>query len=131
MLDSFHELDFAKSLYKPYKGAKLNELNVNSIYDIGLNLILPPDGVAHGVSTRTDQVIIWTLKNSNRIMGLQAPPSFNVNIMHELIINKLYENGKIDDPLKSRFTEDIYDTERPLMQHALLRIIYAFTKQGL
>ena len=48
--------------------------------------------------------------------------------MHELIINKLYENGKIDDPLKSRFTDDIYDSERPLMQHALLKIINAFMK---
>jgi hypothetical protein len=46
--------------------------------------------------------------------------------MHELIINKLYEYGKIDDPLKTRFTDDVYDTERPLMQHVLLKIINAF-----
>jgi len=60
------------------------------------------------------------------VLGLQIPPSFNINIMHELIINKLYENGKIDDPLKTRFTDDIYDTDRPLMQHVLLKIIHSF-----
>lgn len=66
------------------------------------------------------------MKDSNRVLGLQIAPSFNINIMHELIINKLYENGKIDDPLKTRFTDDIYDTERPVMQHVLLKVIKAF-----
>lgn len=89
-------------------------MNVNSIYDFGLSLNLPPNGVSHGHSTRTDQQIIWTLKDSNQVLGLQIAPSFNINIMHELIIHKLYENGKIDDPLKTRFTDDVYDTERPL-----------------
>ena len=128
LLDSFHSLPFVKDLYKAYNstGVKLTELNVNSIYEIGINHNLPPNGVSHGFSTRTNQQIIWTLKDSNRVLGLQIPPSFNINIMHELIINKLYEYGKIDDPLKTRFTDDVYDTERPLMQHVLLKIINAF-----
>lgn len=127
MTESFHDLAFIKYLYAGYpEGTKLTELNVNSIYDIGNSLRLPEGGISHGYSTRTKQQIIWTLKGSNRVLGLQIPPSFNINIMHELIINKLYENGKIDDPLKTRFTDDIYDTERPLMQHVLLKIITAF-----
>ena len=52
---SFHQLGFVKELYSAYpEGTKLNELNVNSIYDIGMNLILPPGGITHGTSTRTD-----------------------------------------------------------------------------
>jgi hypothetical protein len=59
-------------------------------------------------------------------MGVQAHPVFNANIMHELIVNKLYENGKIDDPLKIKFIEDIYDSERPIMHNTLLKVIRAF-----
>ena len=46
--------------------------------------------------------------------------------MHELIVNKLYENGKIDDPLKIKFIEDIYDTQRPIMHNTLLKVIRSF-----
>ena len=46
--------------------------------------------------------------------------------MHELIVNKLYENGKIDDPLKIKFIEDIYDTQRTIMHNTLLKVIRSF-----
>ena len=53
--ESFQTLEFVKEIYKPYPaGTRLTELNVNSIYDIGLNLTLPPNGVSHGYSTRTN-----------------------------------------------------------------------------
>lgn len=48
--------------------------------------------------------------------------------MHELVVVKLYENGKIDDAIKSRFIEDIYDTDRPIMRHTLLKIIDNFLR---
>jgi hypothetical protein len=46
--------------------------------------------------------------------------------MHELIVSKLYENGKIDDPLKIKFIEDIYDSQRPLMNNTLLKVTRSF-----
>ncbi len=75
----------------------------------------------HGVSARTDQPILWGI--GDRVLGMQAHPSFNTNIMHELIVNKLYEAGKIDDPIKLKFIDDIYDCERPIMRHTLLKVI--------
>ena len=66
--------------------------------------------------------MIWT-SNDNRILGIHAHASFNSNFMHELCVLKLYENGKIDDAIKSRFIEDIYDIERPIMRHTLLKVV--------
>lgn len=65
--------------------------------------------------------MIWTTKDE-RVLGLNMHAAFNTNIMHELIVTKLYENGKIDDAIKARFIEDIYDIEKPLMRHTMLRI---------
>jgi hypothetical protein len=48
--------------------------------------------------------------------------------MHELIVAKLYENGKIDDAIKSRFIEDIYDTEKMSTRHTFLKIIDCFIR---
>jgi hypothetical protein len=49
--------------------------------------------------------------------------------MHDLIVAKLYENGKIDDPIKNRFIEDLYDNEKkPIMRHTAIKIIRSFLK---
>ena len=73
--------------------------------------------------------MIWTTKDE-RVLGLHPQSHFNTNIMHELVITKLYENGKIDDAIRSRFIEDIYDVEKPLMRNTLLRIEEAFLRYG-
>lgn len=49
--------------------------------------------------------------------------------MHELVVIKLYEAGKIDDAIKMRFIEDIYDTQKPLTRNTLLKIIDNFLRQ--
>lgn len=71
--------------------------------------------------------MIWTSKD-HRVLGLHAHASFSTNFMHELVVVKLYENGKIDDAIKSRFIEDIYDTDRPIMRHTLLKIMDNFLR---
>jgi hypothetical protein len=125
MNPSFFQLECAKKVFEGHS-ATLKEINVYSVYETFMELTLPPEAVVHGVSTRTQQPIIWTLKGNSRIFGLQAHPSFNTNIMHELIVNKLYENGKIDDPMKIKFIEDIYDPSRPIMHNTLLKVTRAF-----
>jgi hypothetical protein len=50
--------------------------------------------------------------------------------MHELVVTKLYENGKIDDAIKARFIDDIYDIQKPLMRHTMLKIEEAFLRYG-
>lgn len=121
--DSFYELQFVKQVFNDSN--KVPELNVFALYDEGIELTLPEGAIVHGVSSRTGQTMIWT-SDDNRIMGLHVHAKFNTNIMHDLIIVKLYENGKIDDVIKARLIEDIYDQERPLMRHTLLKVIHSF-----
>ena len=114
-----------KDVFDKFK-CKLNEVNLYSVYDTSLTLTLPKDAQVHGKSVRTEHPIFWSLKSNSRILGIHAHPSFNTNIMHELIVNKLYENGKIDDPIKIKFMEDIYDSERPVMPNTMLKVIRSF-----
>jgi hypothetical protein len=104
-------------------------MNVYSVYEESLELILPEGAVCHGVSPRSQQVMIWT-SGDQRVLGLHAHAAFNTNFMHELVVPKLYENGKIDNAIKSRFIEDIYDTERPIMRHTLLKVMDHFLRSG-
>jgi hypothetical protein len=59
-------------------------------------------------------------------MGLHMDPTLNTNMMHELVVAKLYENGRIDDSIKTRFIDDIYDIEKPITRHTMLRVIDQF-----
>ena len=97
-------------------------------YEDTIELILPEDTtIVHGVSSKTGQIIIWTTKDA-RVMGLNTHSGFNTNMMHQLVVNKLYENGKIDDAIKMRFIEAIYDTEKSLTRHTILKVVETFLK---
>lgn len=72
------------------------------------------------MSARTGQNMIWT---TDRVLAFHTQATYNANIMHELMLSKLYENGKIDDSIKSKLIEEIYDTERPITRHTLLKVI--------
>lgn len=69
--------------------------------------------------------MIWTTSD-HRVLGLHMDATLNANIMHDLIVLKLYENGKIDDAIRARFIEDIYDSEVPIMRHTMLKVIQNF-----
>jgi hypothetical protein len=112
-----------KEVLTPEEGSpshfvKIPELIVYGNYDITTELILPKTAKVHGVSARSGKVMIWTTKDE-RVLALHFHSSYNTNIMHELIVTKLYENGKIDDAIKARFIEDIYDITKPLMRHTM------------
>lgn len=120
---SFYELPPAKAVFED--AARPDTINVYSIAEVNVEVTLPDGAQAHGVSKRTGQSVIWTMKDE-RVMGLQLLITFNANIMHELIVMKMYENGKIDDPIKQRFIDEIYDTERPIMRHSFLKVVRCF-----
>jgi len=63
---------------------------------------LPPEAILHGSSDRT-RVEIWTLKD--RIFSMQAHPELNSSLIEDLVINKLYDIGKLDDNLKNEALE--------------------------
>ena len=90
-----------------------------------MDVTLPENAQAHGISKRSGQSVIWTM-DCGRVMGFQMMLTFNANIMHELIVMKLYENGKIDDPIKQRFIDEIYDTDKPIMRHTLMKVVQCF-----
>ncbi len=83
---------------------------------------MPENALVHGLSQKTGETIIWSSEDG-RVLGLQTLISLNANIIHELIVMKLYEHGKIDDLIKQRFLDEIYDTEKPIMRHTLLKVI--------
>lgn len=120
---SFYELPPAKAVFEGT--ARPDTINVYSVAEGIVEVILPDGAQAHGVSKRSGQSVIWTTEDG-RVMGLHMLLTFNANIMHELIVMKLYENGKIDDPIKQRFIEEIYDTERPIMRHSLIKVVLCF-----
>lgn len=71
--ESFYQLDYVAKVFGKFS-VRLQDINVYSVYETGLELTLPAEGIIHGVSSRSGQPIIWTLKGNSRILGLQAHP---------------------------------------------------------
>jgi GMP synthase-like glutamine amidotransferase len=86
---------------------------------------LPEFGQLYGYSERTS-VEMWGVEG--RIFAIQAHPEFNGNYIQELIINKMYENGRLTEQQKNECQEWIHDPSKPLHRNILLKIIYSFLK---
>jgi hypothetical protein len=86
---------------------------------------LPEGAVLHGSSNRTHNEI-WTL--SDRVLCMQSSPERNIFLIKELIINKLYDVGKLDDNQKSKDIEQLNDEMKPLSSHFMIKIINNFLK---
>ena len=59
---------------------------------------LPEGAVLHGSSNRAHNEI-WTV--ADRVLCIQSSPELNASYIKELIINKLYDVGKLDDNYKN------------------------------
>jgi hypothetical protein len=46
----------------------------------------------------------------------------------ELIVNKLYDSGKIDDNQKNQMFEKLEDVSIPMSRHFMLKCIHSFIK---
>ncbi|CDW71898.1 UNKNOWN [Stylonychia lemnae] len=125
---SFFKLPFVDELLKDATDECLSDLQPLYINEIHGDHVteLPPDAELHGTSERT-QVEIWTLKD--RIFAMQAHPELNSQLIEDLVINKLYDIGRLDDNLKNEALENIYDPSKPLNRHAMLKFIYNFIRR--
>lgn len=88
-------------------------------------LRLPEGAVLHGGSQRTP-VEVWTLKD--RIFAMQCHPELNSFAIEELIINKLYDLGRLDDNLKAEALDQTYDPTKPCGRNSMMKFIYRFLK---
>ena len=59
---------------------------------------------------------------------MQAHPELTSQVIDDLIINKLYDLGRLDDTQKAEALENVYDPSKPLNSNAMLKIIYNFIK---
>ena len=69
---------------------------------------LPQGAVNLGYSDRTENEI-WRIED--KVLAFQSHPEFNSNFIEELIINKMYDVGKLDDMQKDEVLERINDNE--------------------
>lgn len=61
-----------------------------------------------GYSDRTENEI-WKIED--RVFCLQTHPEFNANYIEELIVHRMYDDGRLDDMQKDEVLERINDTE--------------------
>jgi len=60
---------------------------------------------------------------------LQSSPEVNTTYIKELIINKLYDIGKLDDMQKSMGLDQLVDEMTPISRHFILKCICEYLKQ--
>ena len=70
--------------------------------------VLPQNAVNLGYSDRTENEI-WRVED--RVLCVQSHPEFNANYIEELVVNKLYDVGKLDDMQKDDVLEKVNDTD--------------------
>ena len=63
---------------------------------------LPDEAILHGSSDRTKHEL-WTI--GDRILSMQPHPELNSYLLEILIINKLYDLGRLDDNMKNEALE--------------------------
>ena len=43
-----------------------------------------------------------------------------------MVINKLYDVGKIDDAIKNEFMDTVFEPSKPLTRNLMLKVMYEF-----
>ena len=102
----------------------MKNLYINEVH--GDHVCLLPEGATLHASSKTTPTEIWSL--GDRLFAMQCHPELTSFTIEELIINKLYDLGRLDDNLKQEALELVYDPEKPLARNMMLKIIYAFLK---
>lgn len=70
--------------------------------------VLPHGAVNLGYSDRTENEI-WRI--DNRVLAVQTHPEFNANYIEELIVNKMYDAGRMNDMQKDEVLERVNDND--------------------
>lgn len=88
--------------------------------------VLPQDAVNLAYSDRTENEI-WMI--GERVLAIQSHPEFNASYIEELIINKMYDVGKLDDMQKDEVLQKLYDNDHYLTRNILSLFIFNFIYQ--
>ena len=64
----------------------------------------------------------------DRVLCFQSSPEINKTYIKELIINKLYDVGKLDDNQKNASIEQLEDMMIPISRHFILKCVEMFLK---
>lgn len=86
---------------------------------------LPDGAMLYGSSNKVNNEI-WTIQD--RVLCVQSTPEVNSKYINDLIINKLYDIGKLDDNQKQQGIELLNDENKPMSRHFLLKIMLNFLK---
>ena len=85
--------------------------------------MLPHGAVNLGYSDRTENEI-WRI--DNRVLAVQSHPEFNSHYIEELIVNKMYDAGRMNDMQKDEVLDRVNDNDLYLTRNVLNLFIYRF-----
>ena len=77
-------------------------------------------------ASNTTQNEIWHIED--RVLGIQSNPEINKTYIKELIINKLYDVGKLDDNQKNLALDGLDEVLIPISRHFILKCMFYFIK---
>jgi len=80
-----------------------------------------PEGAVILGSSGKDHQEIWAI--GDNVLCFQSSPELNKTFVVDLIINKLYDIGKIDDKMKNQSLEEIDDEVVPMSRHFMMKCI--------
>jgi len=90
---------------------------------------LPEHAKVLAFSKRTN-VEMWSI--GTQVLGIQGHPEFNSYYITEMIINKLADNGRLDDSQKQEALFSLIDPNKPLGRNIMIKLLHAFlTENGL
>ena len=84
---------------------------------------LPKGAKRLGSSDKTKNEL-WTL--DDRLLCMQFHPEFNSFFIEELIINKMYDVGELDDMQQNEALDRIKDCRLPFTRNLVNRVIFNF-----
>lgn len=105
--------------------AELGSLIVHAVHGDHV-AVLPQGAVNLAYSDRTENEI-WMI--DERVMAIQSHPEFNASFIEEMIVNKMYDVGKMDDMQKDEVLERLYSSDHYLTRNILSLFIFNFIYQ--
>ena len=115
VIDEFVQTSENPQRYFETLKEELGSLIVHAVHRDHVS-VLPLGAVKLGYSDRTDHEI-W--KMDDRVLCIQSHPEFNASYIEELVINKMYEEGKLNDMQKDEVNEKVNDTDALLTRNVL------------
>lgn len=125
VIEDFIESQTDPGHYRSQFKIELGSLIVHTVHGDHVS-VLPQGATNLAYSDRTENEI-WMI--DERVLCIQSHPEFNASYIEELIINKMYDVGKMDDMQKDEVLERLYDNDHFLTRNVLNLFIFNFLFQ--